>query len=158
MRALAALLALVGVGVGSACDPAINPPPLPPPIVYIIKEIMWSTMPDPSGVHAPREPHSCNIIVEPADATGHAYYTVTDDLWVLDGWTFWVACAIAGRDLNRAVPSEKITGDENSPTMRPVFDFRLDTAPILGRGSGHYPDPAAQNVSVWRRAYIQSSG
>ena len=158
MKALVALLALVGIAAGSACDPNISPPPLPPPIVYIIKEIMWSSTPDPSGVHGPRDPHSCSIIVEPADASGHAYYTITDDLWVLDGWGFWTACVIAGRDLGRAVPSTKITGDENSQTMRPVLDFKLDTAPVLGRGSGHYPNPSAQNVSVWRRSYIQSYG
>jgi hypothetical protein len=155
MRRLLAVLAVLSLA-GTACT---VPLPIPPPVIYIIKEIMWSSVPDPNGVHAPREPHSCGIIVEPADATGHAYYTVTDDLWVLDGWGFWVACVIADRDLGRAVPSEKITPDENSPTMRPVFDFILDAAPVLGRGNGHYFDPfGPQNVAVWRRSYIQSYG
>jgi hypothetical protein len=155
VKTIIAVLAVLGF---TACEPAINPPPIPPPVVYVIKEIFWSSHPDPSGVHAPRDPHSCSIIVEPADASGHAYYTVQDDLWVLDGWGFWTACVIAGRDLGRAVPAVKVTGDENSPTMRPVLDFKLDTAPVLGRGSGHYPDPAAQNISIWRRAYVQSYG
>ncbi len=153
MRRLALLVVISLAGC------AIIPPTPPDPILQeIIREVFYSTVPDPSGTHAPPAPHSCQIVVEPADPSGHAPYSTVDPIWSANGWLFWVACVVSGRDLGRSLPSLKITGDANEPTMTPVLGFRLDTAPIFGRGSGHYANPAAQNISIWRRAYVQSYG
>lgn len=145
-------LALVG------CDPAINPPPIPPPVVAVVKEIFHSTVPDPTGVHAPREPHSCAVIVEPADVSLHAPYSTVDSYWNANGWSFWVNCVQTARSMGRALPALKITGDGNDASMTPVMRFTLTTAPVFGRGSGHYDTFNAVNISVWRKGYVEASG
>lgn len=155
---LAAGAAVAAIAVGTACEPVIAPPPIPPPVVSIFKEIFHSTVPDPTGVHAPREPHSCAVLLEPADSTLHAPYTTVDAYWNANGWSFWVACVQQARALGRSLPVVKITGDENNPTLVPFFPFHFDTAPVFGRGSGHYSNLSASNPSIWRRAYLEASG
>ena len=151
---LAAVVALIGA---TACEPAINPPPIPPPITAIFKEIFHSTVPDPTGVHAPREPHSCAIRVYPAGPSLYANYDTIDPYWRANGWAFWSACVIAARDVGFAIPVVKANGMPNETVMRPFFHYKLVTAPVFGTGSGIYQELGADNVSVWTRAYIEAS-
>jgi len=154
-RAILAALAIVFVG--TACEPAITPPPVPPPVTYLFKEIFWSSAVDPLAKPPRPEPHSCAILAEPADPTLHAPYSTVDTFWNANGWAFWTACVIPSRDSGRALPVVKITGDPNEHTIL-VLDFHLDTAPVFGRGSGHYSSFNATNVAVWRKTYIEATG
>ncbi|HVE28289.1 MAG TPA: hypothetical protein VNC22_22935 [Sporichthya sp.] len=146
------LVATAAALIGCA-PPVINPPPVPPPVTYVLREIFWSSTPDPSGVHGPREPHSCAIKLGPASESLHDYYEPVDKYW-LNGWEFWTNCVIPARTLGRALPVVKITGDGSDPP--PVLTFHLDTAPVLGLGSGHYDDPVAAAPAVWRKARIEA--
>jgi hypothetical protein len=148
------LLLLPLLLLGLACEPAITPPPVPPPISAIFKEIFHSTVPDPTGVHAPREAHSCAAIVDPPDASGHAYYHVLDPLWEANGWGYWSNCVLVARSVGRSIRLAKY-GASNESTQTPILNFVMDSAPIFGDGAGHYPDPAATNPAVWARAYVQ---
>lgn len=157
-RLIAASAATLTLGAATACSII---PPIPAPIQaignYIVKEIFWSTIPDPTGVHAPREPHLCAIVAEPGDPSLHAPYSTVDAYWNANGWQFWTECVITARTLGRTLPVVKITQDPNTPGAMPKLEFKLLTAPVFGRGSGIYFDPQASNVPVWRRAYIEVS-
>jgi len=150
------LAVLVAAATLTACIPA---PPIPPPVVAIFKEIFHSTVPDPTGVHAPREPHSCAIRVYLADASLHAPYQPVDSYWYANGWAFWTACVIASRDLGYSIPVVKEDGRYlNAQVLDPRLTFFLDTAPVLGTGSGHYASFLATSRAAWAKAYIEAQG
>lgn len=155
MRTLVALLVLIGVG--TACEPAITPPPIPPVITYVFKEIFWHAVTVPAGGGEP-ELHSCAIHAPPADQSLRAIYTTVDPVWAANGWAFWKACVIAARDIGFAIPFVKETGDPNSPGQTPTMFFTLTSAPIFGQGAGIYNDFNAANPAVYRKGYIEASG
>lgn len=157
MRKLLGVLALsLGMVASQACEPDIKPPP-PPIINYIHRLIYWSSIPDPTGTHAPKDgPHSCAVIVEPADLGGRAPYSTVDNVWNANGWAFMTACVIPARALGYSLPIQKITGDPQGE--EPTFTFYIDNAPIFGRGAGHYGELQASNISVWRKAHIDVVG
>lgn len=156
-RLIAVLLALATVGFAAACEPAISPPPVPPPVSYLFKQIFYSSYFNPNVPAPENEPHSCAILVEPADSSLHAPYSTVDTAWNANGWAFWTACVIPARDSGRALPVVKITGDPNEQTTL-VLAFHLDSAPVFGRGSGHYDSFNATNIAVWRKTYIEATG
>ena len=157
MRRLIAALAAVGlIGVGTACEPEIKPPPIPPAVQWVLKQIFWHavTVDTPGG-----EPvvHSCGIKVDPGDQTLHAFYRTVDPAWNANGWAFWTACVIPARDIGYALPVVKVTGDTNAPGQTPLMFFTLVTVPVFGVGSGTYNDFNGANVATYRKGYIESS-
>lgn len=168
-----AIAYLVGVGFGPVivlvaslliatlvgCAPAVAPPPIPPPINYLFKEIFWSSSPDPNATPPRPAPHSCAInVFMPTDATLRAQYRPVDSFWYANGWAFWTACVIAARDSGRALPVFKDGGFPNEAKIDPFFRFYLETAPVLGTGSGLYDSLRAANGTFWRVSYIEASG
>jgi len=156
MRLLAAALAVVALGAGTACEPEIKPPPIPPAVQWVLKEIFWhaATVDSPGG---PPVLHSCAIQVPPGDAGRRALYQTVDPVWNANGWAFWTACVIAAKNIGYALPVVKTTGDANSPGATPTMFFRLDTVPIFGQGSGTYNDFNGSNVAVYRKGYIEGT-
>jgi len=143
------------VTIAVAC---VKPPPVPPPVVSLFKEIFHSTVPDPSGVHAPPDPHSCAITGSVADASLHAQYKPVDTYWYANGWSFWTSCVVTARTLGFSLPFVKDNGMPNSQVLDPRLTLYLDTAPVLGVGSGHYASFAATSAATWGRAYIEVQG
>jgi hypothetical protein len=153
-RLLLLPLALLGL----ACEPTINPPPTPPPVTYLFKEIFWSSSVDVNATPPRREPHSCGIAVSLGDGALRGYYEVTDPFWRANGWAFWTACVIPARDSGRALPTAKSNpACDNARTLL-VLGFHLDTAPIFGVGSGHYSSFNATNFAVWCKTHVESTG
>lgn len=152
-----AILAVCLVPLGLACEPAINLPPVPPPITYLFKQVFYSSYYNPNVPAPENEPHSCAIIVEPADSTLHAPYTTVDTAWNANGWAFWSACVIPARNAERALPVVKSTGYPNEQTAS-VLDFHLDTAPVFGKGSGHFSSFAATSIGTFNKLYIEATG
>jgi hypothetical protein len=153
MKILAAVLAVLAFG----CEPAINPPPIPPPVQYVLKEIFWHA----ATVDRPGEPptlHSCAITAPAADQSLRATYTTVDPVWWSNGWAFWKVCVIAAADLGYAIPFVKDTGDPNTPGQTPLMSFKLTSAPIFGKGAGSYNTFNAANLAVWRKGYVEASG
>jgi len=121
----------------------------------VVNWVVVENTPDPTPANPGQSaPMSCSFLAEPADASGRAPYTV-NGLAVLRGWEWYQACPVAAKQLGFVIPATKITGDDNNATMSPRLVFYLDTAPLLGRGSGHYADPFQAGImSVFRKAYI----
>jgi hypothetical protein len=158
LRSTFARLVLVGaLSAAAACEPNISPPPVPPPITYLFKQIFWSAPVDTKATPPRQAPHSCAILAEPADATLYAPYSTVDTFWYANGWAFWTACVIPARDSGRALPVVKITGYPNEQTLT-VLDFHLNTAPVFGRGSGHYSSFAATSIGTFNKLYIEATG
>ena len=150
------LIVTAAVLVLAACGPpAFAPPPAPPnPFGVVLREIFHSSVPDPTGVHAPREPHSCAIKLAVPATSLHDYYEPVDPEFHINGWEFWTACVIPSRDLGYTLPVVKIGGV--SDDQPPLLTFHFDTAPVLGLGTGHYDNPQAANRAVWARAKIET--
>lgn len=162
MKRLIALgFGLLGLGLGGlglACDPNINPPPIPPPVSYLFKEIFWSAGPDPLATPPRQEPHSCGLAVSLADNALHAYYQVTDPFWYANGWAYWTACVIPARDSGRVLPTAKSNPACDNAWTTVVLDFHLDTAPVFGVGTGHYSSFDATNFRVWCDTHVETTG
>jgi hypothetical protein len=168
-RLLALVTALVAVAtVSTACGPpAAIAPPIPEPIKNIFGQIVgfiWEhatapTPPPPNQRPEDRnEVWSCAILVEPPTPDGRAPYTTIDTRWQADGWAFKISCVDPAKHVGYYLRAMKITGDENDwATMTPIFDFVIDTVPVFGRGSGHYFDFRATNITTWRKAYIRGT-
>jgi len=121
----------------------------------VVNYVLVSNVPDPTPDNPrPSEQMDCSFLAEPADPSGRAPYSV-NGLAILNGWGWYQACPVAAKALGYFIPATKITGDANDGTMSPRLVFYIDTAPVFGRGSGHYADPfQAGNISVFRKAYI----
>jgi len=148
VKGMAALLSL-----SASCGP--NPIAIKNCAGQVIETVLMSNTPDPTPDNPqPVKDMDCLFGSEPADASGRAPYTI-NGIGVLNGWEWWTACVETARAMGWTLPATKITGDANDSSMTPRLEFVFDTAPIIGRGSGHYRDPfQAGNIAVYRRAHI----
>jgi hypothetical protein len=122
----------------------------------VVDYVLVENTPDPTPANpAPTQSMSCAFYAQPPDPSGRAEYAVVTGLGRANGWGWYQACPVSAKALGYVIPAVKSTGDANDATMTPRLVFLIDTAPVLGIGSGHYSDPfQAGIISVFRKAYI----